>query len=105
MLCIFGVVARIASSTRCDARVRLSSPFCSPVTDSSIPMAAMAAIGLMTFFPVYFGAEPPMHSNMLQPPGSGLMLPPALTPRPPLNHGADVGDDVPEHVWAPRTVS
>ena len=43
----------------------------------------MAAMGLITFLPVYFGALPPMGSNMLVPPGSGLMLPPAATPMPP----------------------
>ena len=32
------------------------------------PLGVMAAIGLITFFPVYFGALPPIGSNMLQPP-------------------------------------
>ena len=41
----------------------------------------MAASGLMTFLPVYFGAEPPIGSNMLTP--FGLMLPPAAMPMPP----------------------
>ena len=44
-------------------------------------LALIAAIGLITFLPVYLGAEPPIGSNMLTP--AGLMLPPAATPRPP----------------------
>ena len=46
-----------------------------------MPAALMAASGLMTFWPVYLGALPPIGSNMEVP--SGLMLPPAATPRPP----------------------
>ena len=34
-----------------------------------MPAALMAAIGLITFLPVYFGALPPIGSNMLMPPG------------------------------------
>ena len=45
--------------------------------------ALMAAIGLILPVPVYFGALPPIGSNMLTPPLSGLMLPPAATPMPP----------------------
>jgi hypothetical protein len=40
-----------------------------------MPPALMVARGLMMFMPVYFGALPPMGSNMDTP--SGLMLPPA----------------------------
>src|SRR5437016_2110861 len=43
--------------------------------------AQMAASGLMTPLPVYFGALPPIGSNMLVP--WGLMLPPAAIPIPP----------------------
>jgi hypothetical protein len=43
--------------------------------------APIAASGLMTPFPVYFGAEPPIGSNMETWPG--WMLPPAAMPMPP----------------------
>ena len=58
--------------------------------------ALMAAIGLILPVPVYFGALPPIGSNMLTP--SGLMLPPAATPMPPWMMPREVGDDVAEHV-------
>ena len=48
---------------------------------SSMESATMAARGLITPFPVYLGAEPPMGSYMLTP--SGLMLAPAAMPMPP----------------------
>ena len=60
--------------------------------------ALMAAIGLILPVPVYFGALPPIGSNMLTPPWSGLMLPPAATPMPPWMMPREVGDDVAEHV-------
>src|SRR5258706_11533487 len=53
----------------------------SPRKSSIMAAALIAASGLMTFWPVYFGALPPIGSNMEVP--SGLMLPPAATPRPP----------------------
>ena len=55
----------------------------------------MAANGLITFWPVYFGALPPIGSNMLVP--SGLMLPPAAIPMPPCTI-AQICDDIAEHV-------
>jgi len=66
----------VDGNTRAPAR---SNPDCS----RSMAAALMAAMGLITPLPVYFGALPPMGSNMLVPPGSGLMLPPAATPMPP----------------------
>ena len=41
----------------------------------------MQASGLITFLLVYFGADPPMGSNIDVP--SGLILPPAAMPIPP----------------------
>ena len=60
----------------------------SPRCSSIICTAPMAANGLMAFLPVHGGAYPPMGSNML----SGLMFPPAATPKPPC-------------VMAPRSVT
>ncbi len=57
--------------------------------------AQMAASGLMMFWPLYFGAEPPIGSNIETP--SGLILPPAAMPCP-LDHRAKVGDDCREKV-------
>ena len=54
-----------------------------PECSSSMAMALIAAMGLITFLPVYLGALPPIGSNMLVPPGSGMMFPPAATPMPP----------------------
>ena len=53
----------------------------SPRKSSIIAAAPIAASGLMTFLPVYFGAEPPIGSNMLTP--FGFRLPPEATPIPP----------------------
>ena len=78
---IFGHVAMIAFSTFSPARSAAASPFWLPTTLSSMATEAMAAMGLITFLPVYLGALPPMGSNILTP--SGLMLPPAATPMPP----------------------
>ena len=53
----------------------------SPRKSSIMATDEIAASGLITPMPVYFGAEPPIGSNMLTP--VGLMLPPAAMPMPP----------------------
>ena len=50
---------------------------------SIMSMLDIEASGLITPFPVYFGADPPIGSNIDTPPGSGLRLPPAAMPMPP----------------------
>jgi hypothetical protein len=62
-----------------------------PLCSSSMLIAAMAAIGLITFWPVYFGALPPIGSNMLTPPGIGVDV-------------AAGGDAQPPWIMAPRSV-
>ena len=52
-----------------------------PTIGPGVPIAQIAARGLMTPLPVYLGADPPMGSNIDVP--SGLMLPPAAMPIPP----------------------
>ena len=59
----------------------IPAAFSSPKYSSIMPPAQIAASGFMTFFPVYFGAEPPIGSNIEMP--SGFMLPPAAIPMPP----------------------
>ena len=70
----WGVTFMTACSTR--------SPAASwSMVRNIIAMAHMAAKGLITSWPVYLGAEPPMGSNMDT--LSGLMFPPAAKPMPP----------------------
>src|SRR4030042_3073732 len=64
----------ISSSIRFEA-------FSSPRFSSIIWQAEMAARGLTTPFPVYFGADPPIGSNIETP--SGLIFHPAAIPNPP----------------------
>ena len=61
-------------------------------------MALMVAIGLITFWPVYFGALPPIGSNMLVPPGVGVDVAAGGHAHAALEHACQVGDDVAEHV-------
>ena len=61
-----------------------------------MPAALIAAIGLMTPWPVYFGAEPPIGSNIDVP--SGIDVAAGGDAHAALNHRAEVGDDVAEHV-------
>ena len=53
----------------------------SPSCDSSIPVAPIAASGLIVPLPVSDGAVPPIGSNIDTP--IGLMFPPAAMPIPP----------------------
>jgi len=75
-----------------------SAPLVSPRCSSIIWPAQMQASELMTVFPVYFGAEPPIGSNIETPPGSGLIVAAGGNAHSALNHRAQVSDNVAEHV-------
>ena len=83
------IVCSMAATTPAEAA-------CSPSESSRSAPAQTVAIGFATFMPRYFGAEPWIGSNIEVPPG--LMLPPGGEPEPALDHRAEVGDDVAEHV-------
>jgi len=70
----------VVATNLTDASI-LSAASLSPSSRISIAAEQIAAIGLITFIPVYFGAEPPIGSNIETP--SGLMFPPAAIPIPP----------------------
>ena len=70
---------RRVSSTARSTRAPSSG---SPMFSSSSPPERMVAMGLMTFWPLYLGAEPWMGSNMETP--WGLRFAPAAKPRPPV---------------------
>ena len=60
----------------------ISIEYCSsPNSLTIIAAAPMHARGLITFLSVYFGADPPIGSNIDIP--SGLIFPPAAIPIPP----------------------
>ena len=93
---ILGVVAMMAFSTRLPASTSLASSLLLPVSRSSMPIAAMAAIGLMTFWPVYFGARAAHgleHADAL-----GVDVAAGRHAQAALDHRRQVGDDVAEHV-------